>query len=248
MINRNIIENAKKATAAWERLDKKDLDNLKKYFHLRPTQSGITVISTFSFLPMRGLALSSNNLSDALDYLKNNYKIITQVDEKKAKEFLTDTKKKFCFKSRSGSSVLEENIQATMINTMSKDSNLSQILNRSNPIQFIASELRFQQGKYRVDIVGYDKDDLYLFELKKNRTTKVAQLNSYVDYYTQHRDFLKQLLQDYPINSVKTFNNIHGCMVMKYCEDKKQRDKLKSEASANNLKLLFYNTSINYQK
>jgi len=248
VINRNIIENAKKATDAWGRLDKKDQGNLKKYFHLRPTQSGISVISTLSFLPMRGLVVPPNKLSVSLDYLKDNYKTITQVDEKKARDFLTDINKKFWFKSRSGISILEENIQSIMINTMSEDSNLSLSLNLSNPIQFIASELRFQQGQYRVDIVGYDKDDLYLFELKRNRTTKVIQLNNYVNYYIKYRTFLEDLLQNYPINPVRKFNNIYGCMVMKYCEEKNQRDKLKNEASANKLKLLFYNSSIRYHK
>lgn len=250
MINRSIIKNAEMATNAWIKLDKKDRDKLKKYFHLRPTQSGITIVSTLSFLPMRGLNPNgANKISDALNFLKqkNNYRKITQVSTENAKMFLTDKDNEFYFKSRSGKSILEEDVQATMINYMGDDSNLKNKLRLRNKIKFVSSELIFQQGKQRVDIVGYDKKDIYFFELKKDRTSKMNQLTDYINYYNNHIDVLRELLSNYPINPVKRFNQIKGCMIMQYCEDKKTRTDYKKEAKNFGIKLLFYNSALSYQ-
>ena len=248
MPNKRIIENAKKATELWEKLKKEDQNKLEKYFHLRPTQSGITIVSTLSFLPMRGLVVTSNRLSAALNFLTKNYQRITKTDEDDAKKFLINKNNAFFFKSRSGTSILEEDVQSTMINTMSDDSNLSTKLNRSSKIKFVASELRFQQGKHKVDIIGYDKEDLYLFELKRARTSKMEQLTNYLEYYNnKHLGFLRDLLKNYPINPVKDFNQIKGCMIMQYCEDKKTRDDLKNKAKSLKINLLFFNSSLSYK-
>lgn len=247
-MKRTIINNARTASEAWAKLSKAHQDKLKKYFHLRPTQSGITIVSTMSFLPMRGLTAKPVQIDEALNFLIKNFNKYTQVDQDKAKDFLVNEECQFYFKSRSGASVLEENIQALMINTMSEDKNLSRALDLTNNIQFIASELRFEMKAQRIDIVGYDSDDLYIFELKKARTSKISQLQSYIAYYNDPiiREFLSELLENYPIYPVKAFNNIIGCMVMGYCENANARKKLIDQAKPH--KVLFYEPSIKYAK
>jgi len=247
-MKRTIIDNARTASEAWAKLSKTDQNKLKKYFHLRPTQSGITIVSTMSFLPMRGLSVKPGQIDEALNFLINNFKSYTQVDQDKAKKILINQGSKFYFKSRSGASVLEENIQALMINTMSEDKNLPRALGLRNNIQFVASELRFEMKAQRIDIVGYDSEDLYIFELKKTRTSKIGQLHSYIDYYNDPniREFLNELLKNYPIYPVKGFNNIFGCMVMEYCENTNHRKKLIAQAKPH--KVLFYEPSIHYVK
>jgi hypothetical protein len=247
-MKRTIIDNARTASEAWAKLSKADQKKLKRYFHLRPTQSGITIVSTMSFLPMRGLTVKPGQIDEALNFLIKNFNKYTQVDQDKAKEILINQGSKFYFKSRSGVSVLEENIQALMINTMSEDKNLSRALNLRNNIQFIASELRFEMKAQRIDIVGYDSEDLYIFELKKARTSKISQLQSYIDYYNDPkiREFLTEVLKNYPIYPVKGFNNIFGCMVMEYCENASARKKLIAQAKPH--KVLFYEPSIKYAK
>ena len=136
-----------------------------------------------------------------------------------------------------------------MIRKMSNDDDLMKKLKAKNNIKFIASELIFEQGNYRVDIVGYDGIDLYLFELKKGRTTKVDQVKKYVDYYSEpdKRKTLEDLLSNYPISPVKSFDKIKGVMIMQYAENSYYSKKWCEFEKKNTIKILFFEKYLAYK-
>ena len=153
----------------------------------------------------------------------------------------------FAKKPKEKDVAIEEDIQALMIRSMSRDENLRIRLEAKNKIQFVASELIFEKGKNRVDVVGFDGIDLYFFELKKGRTTKVDQVKRYVDYYSEpaNLNILKTLLKTYPINPVDRFEAIKGIMVMQYA--------VNSDANWNDLakkhriNIMFLEKSLSYR-
>ncbi|MCF7870365.1 MAG: hypothetical protein K9M01_04540 [Candidatus Omnitrophica bacterium] len=250
--NKKIIEYAKMAASTWEEFVKDD-DNekIKNYFHLRPTNSGITIVSTLPDYEMRGITgiKTKKDLFSILNNINNEYAKITSLNPERKREVM----EKLQFKSRSKEkpkNILEEKIQATMINTMSKDRNLPAKLGSQNKyIHFIASELILEKGPNRVDIVGYDEKDIYLFELKKARTKKIDQVANYVNYYKQQPqiEVLKKLLANYPINPVKKFDNIKGIMVMEDADNSEGRSDWKKPAKEQGIKILFYSSSLKYR-
>lgn len=247
----SIIENAQYATVAWDGLESPDKENLRKYFHLRPTQSGVTIVSTLPYAPMRGITglASVSAISDELKRISANFKKITQDDEEAAQAILRD-ELGFALRSDDGNhDALEEAYQAMMINSMNQ-SNLADSLGLiGKRIDFVASELIFELGPNRVDIVGICDGELYFFELKRDRTTKVDQVRRYVEYYSQPTNLgiLKRLLQNYPIRPVKEFTAICGVMVMRYAESSFNRKLWKGLAEEHKVKILFFEDSLRFK-
>lgn len=241
-----IIANAVKASSVWNSLKTEEKKKLKKYFHLRPTNSGMTIISTLPQIPMRGISVTSKGQMEAtLKLILENYKKLVSVDMKKAIEAI----KHVGFKCKKTPKLgLEENVQAVMINTMTRDKNLTKELGCKNEIKFIASEVILERNKEggRLDIVGYDGRDIYFFELKKDRTTDMKQLKRYLKYFESKRikPVLEKLLANYPINSVPKYKNIIGVMVMRSSDNSKVDWRKLSGQS----KVLFYTTSLSYCK
>ena len=247
----SIIENAKFGTSAWQRLEDREKKNLGKYFHLRPTQSGVTIVSTLPYAPMRGITglASVSAISEALNKISQNFKKITQDDEEAAKQVL-NVELGFALRPDAGDhDPLEESYQAMMVNLMSQ-SNIAESMGLSEKMEFIASELIFEQGPNRVDVVGICGRELYFFELKRDRTTKVGQVREYVDYYSQppNMAILKQLLANYPIRPVKEFDAIRGVMVMRYAESSFNREMWKKLALENQVKILFFVDSLHFMQ
>ncbi len=240
-----IIDNAVIANKVCGSLSKIDVNELKKYFHLRPTNSGITIVSTLPFAPMRGFIVTSKEALEAK--LKE---ILLKVDKLYSQDeaIVKATMKELGFKSRqTDSNLLEEKCQARMINSMSADKFLKEKLNTKENIQFIASEFIFEQGKHKVDIIGFDGNDLFLFELKKGRTTKVDQVTKYVDYYSTEEkgDILKSILKVYPCNSIQKFNEIRGVMIMEFHPNTPHNwQKL---AKDNSIDILFFDKDCNWR-
>jgi len=245
--DKETIKYAKIAAQAWEGFVK-DGDNRQricKFFHLRPTSKGITVITTLDNCEMRGVEKNAKNLIALLEEIDKNYEILVSLNDVKRKAIMESLKFRSLEKASSKS---ERKIQATMINTMSKDKNLSEILEANDHIRFIASELTFGQKKHSVDIVGFDGQDIYFFELKKERTEKVEQVKGYIEYYSKERDILKQLLENYPINNVEKFSRLIGVMVMKYAENSVAKQEWQELAMKNGIHILFYKPSLIYVK
>jgi len=241
-----IIENAKIAENEWLKLKVEDQARIKKYFHLRPTNRGITLVTTLPFMPMRSINISNaGHLNKILTGIASDYGKITQTDEIAAKNHLTST---YSFPLRKTAAIREENSQAVFINTMNEDVNLMVNLSSKKNIIFIASEFIFEQGKNRIDIIGYNQSDLYFFEFKKERTTKVDQLENYLIYYNSKLSILKDILKVYPINPVPKFNNIIGVMVMKYSENSHERLQWKALAAKHHIEILFMKESLTFYK
>jgi len=218
------------------------------YFHLRPTNKGITVVTTLNNYEMRGVRGIKNaeNLIALLEKIDKNYEVLTSLNnEKKKKEIMKDLG--FPQRRKANDSKSEEKIQATMINTMSKDKNLRGKLGAKDYIRFIASELIFEQGKHRVDIVGFDGKTIYFFELKKGRTLKAKQLYDYVNYYNNKRVILEKLLKTYPINSVDSFKHIQGVMVMEYADNSVELKAWQELAKESGIRIVFYKPSLTYE-
>ena len=247
-----ILDYAKKSTDIWNSLPQEMKNSLNMYFHLRPTNSGITIVSTIPLFPMRGITgiKSKSDLLKKLNDICDNINKIYSVDEKD----VTGILKEIGFKKRGDDlkedkkeGDIEEDIQALMIRSMSKDENLRIKLEAKNKIQFVASELIFEQGKNRVDVVGFDGVDLYFFELKKGRTTLVGQVKQYVDYYSELTNLsrLRELLKVYPINPVDRFEKIKGIMVMQYAENSTVNwSKLAKDHA---IDILFFEKSLSYR-
>ncbi len=250
-----IIKNAEIAKLVWEKFVKvEDNKRIKKYFHLRPTNSGVTIVSTLSGYEMRGILKNSvDSLKNALERISDKYDVLVSIDDTKREKIMEeDLKFKRSDRRNNQTGVsLEEVVQATMINTMSDDHNLSKVLN-ADKIEFIASEVIFEKGKHRVDIVGFDRNSnvLYLFELKKGRTFKVEQVADYINYYAgkRERGILEKLLRTYPIHSVDKFERMQGVMVMKYAENSFHQFKWKDCKEKNKIEILFYKQSLSYIK
>lgn len=244
----DIIENAAIAKTIWNSFSR--ADEIIKYFHLRPTNSGFTIVTTLSGYEMRGRSeTSKEGLIKALEEISDKYRVLVSIDEKKRKKAMKDLGFKKRVKRGIGHGIdLEEVIQATMINTMSDDHNLAKALGVQK-VEFIASEVILKKG--RVDIIGFDRGAkiLYLFELKKGRTLKVEQALNYVKHYESKevRGELENLLQVYPINAVDEINKIKGVMVMKYAgnSDCSKWEEIKEKTG---IDILFYEPSLSYSK
>lgn len=243
-----IIYYAKIASAAWEDLSEKKRSKFKEFFHLRPTNTGITIVSVLPEAPMRGCTglKTKGDLSQKLESIYRNYNKLVSVDDSKVKDTLVDLGFKIR-KEKQINCIMEEDIQANIIRNMSKDDNLRDLLDAERRVSFVASEFIFEQGKNRLDIIGFDGDELYLFEVKKDRTTKEEQLKDYVDYYKGKASILKEILKNYPMNKVSDFNGIKGVMVMGYAENSNCpgiRERLEEEFG---LKTIFYEISLRYR-
>jgi len=93
-----ILDYAKKSTDIWNSLPQEMKNSLNMYFHLRPTNSGITIVSTIPLFPMRGITgiKSKSDLLKKLNDICDNINKIYSVDE----EDVTGILKEIGFKKR----------------------------------------------------------------------------------------------------------------------------------------------------
>ena len=247
-MNKEIISYAQIATEVYNELTANEKKQLIK-FHLRPTQSGVTIISTLPYAAMRGICnlKTKKEIKLQLKKIAKNSRKIMCDDENQAIDYL----QKLGFKTRliKSKKPLEEDFQAKMINFM-VESNLAKALKKREKIHFVASELTFEQGHHRVDVVGFDGTTVYLFELKKDRTTKVEQVKNYVDYYTSTRNIslFSTLLKNYPGKPVSQFTEVKGVMVMRHSENSANSNTWKNLAKKYNIDVLFFEESLNFKK
>ena len=82
-----IIDYSLVANRAWTKYgdDVKGGQRIAKYFHLRPTNSGVTLISTLSNYEMRGIKglKKEDEIIDILKKINDKYEVLTSVDDKK---------------------------------------------------------------------------------------------------------------------------------------------------------------------
>lgn len=221
----SIIENAQEAKEQWEMFTEqhKEIDEFKKKFHLRPTKSGITIVSTLQEKPMRGKKVGKTVVKKWLDELYS----LTMSNKSQEEKLHALTQLNFQEKTKSSSEKKEESYQAEMIEKMSDNQSLKDFLEVDELI-FIASEFILYDkseisNRERIDIIGYDGiDRLIFFELKTpdSNDKPIEQLKKYIDKYGGEKlGKMLKVLKEYPINSVKLKDIvIEGCAVYGYGE------------------------------
>lgn len=218
-----IIENASKAGNQWDQFAKvcTDINSFKKKFHLRPTHSGVTIISTIEEKPMRGIKCGKTKVEDRLRKLA---KAIELGDTKNQMELLGFQNRKISKQKKA-----EEVYQARMIAGMAENQSLKDYL-KVDQLTFIASEFILHDSydksdRLRVDIIGFGsksgKNRLFFFELKEPCNTKddpVAQVQRYIDIYRGEKSKpMLEVLKKYPINAVTSDDvDIEGYAVYGY--------------------------------
>jgi hypothetical protein len=197
-----------------------------RFFHLRPTAEGVTLVTTHPDRAMRGIAgiaisraaqmlkLAAGAISgDSVDWARIKYKKSSGDEQdmsERTEESLNSKKER------------EFTIQAWLINKILEgDSALCEKL-RAPKLYFVGSEIIWQegttQGGQRLDIVAHDGDGKVLFlELKDKSNTAddgKKQLLDYLNNYGNDKDFA-EFLKDYPSASpVEKITAFEGWVVI----------------------------------
>ncbi len=222
------------------------LDNMpsaelfQKYFHLRPTSSGITIVSTLPDAPMRGIPLkNADELKNTLEHLGDLLPKLVSDDY----EQVAETLRPLGFKKRSKKSIREEDVQATFIRGMIAQESAYQ------NIRFVASELTLEKTM-RFDVVGYRSSDdtLFLFEVKKGRTTDATnQVAEYRRHIEAYREKFAKVLSVYPNLSVSSFSNIKCVAVMEFDENSPESI-WENTVTAHDVDIWMYDRELNFPK
>lgn len=208
---KKIESNVIMANTVWKKLNP-SLD-FRKCFHLRPTSSGITIVSTLPYAPMRGLVLeNSKELNDLEDILTQLIEYLPNLDVpnynfglKKLKKFSIKINgvDKYFKERNNKKSYKEELVQALFIRNMI----LGKYKINDKPLAFVASEFTFQRA-YKMDVLGYDGETLYIFEIKKDADMKsIKQVGDYV------RAMQINVLSNPSCNCLNIFNNYPNCSI-----------------------------------
>lgn len=208
-----IIKNAKVASKMWDEflISINDAETFKECFHLRPTSKGITVVSTLPYAPMRGTEETENGVLTTLNDLHENLPELLNDDQ----EASLATLNQIGFKKRSNSNALEENMQAQLIQGLIKNEPVY------NSIQFVASEFNLEKW-HRFDVVGIKNKTIYIFELKKERTTLApSQLRGYINHFNTHKKSFESVLNVYPGATIDTIDEVKGIVIMPWSANSK---------------------------
>jgi len=217
---KSIVNNAIMAENTLKKLFE-DWDGDEKIFrsliHLRPTTSGVTVVSTVPGFHMRGLNMNkADELEEILTKLKN---LLCTNDKRSLLEKL-----KFDQKESRSKNELEEDVQAFLIRDM--------IINPSkyHEIQFVASEfdlLEMEPRRKRADVIGYKDSVLYDIELKRERLTEVVtQARKYTDFLSDNIQEYEKRLAAFPYSVIEKVNEVKGIALMPKSTGKIWADKV----------------------
>lgn len=173
----------------------------KKFLQIRPVEKGVTVYSLEAEHPMRGNTVTKRDV----DEINKAIKTSKFKDRKKApaNEFREDD--------------VQARFSLGMINGEEQ----------FEGIKFVTTEFLLEKSNKRIDVLGVKEDTLYIFELKKTRTTKVfEQMEAYReelsnDYY----NIYEEILQHYPNMSNKNIKKIVSIAVMPWSERTKLKNK-----------------------
>lgn len=205
-------------------------------FHFRPTSSGITIVSTLSYAPMRGIKVSLEKLESVVLNILDRLSVLQTADEESGQAELLD----MGFKHRALMKSREENIQAMFINGMIAKT--PEYLG----IEFVASELTLEE-KNRFDVIGVKDNTLYLFEMKLKRSFGAAkQVLGYVEFVNDNIEKFKEVLCNYPNFDVKDFTHIKAVTVMEYSE--RMSKKLISDATEIGVDSWFFNENMTFER
>jgi len=201
-----ILNKAKLAQMEWDKFadkHKEDARKFKRFFHIRPCASYVTIVTTHSDrdFAMRGVRCAPTKLgrplkliADAIDGDKVDWKKIAGVDnglwnfDKRTDESITRKRE------------TEFAAQAEIIND---------IISGRYPFKFVASEFIIHETtdikRDRIDIVAQGDDGKIIFIEVKAEGSKEdakAQVLRYIDKYSKREGFA-ELLKKYPIYHIK---------------------------------------------
>ena len=223
-----LIENAKITKKIWENLKDNEIKaKFKKNFHVRPTDNGITLVSTHSSKPMNGnqnvkIKSRKANFYFDEDFIKKCANL--KFNEKDWKDIGINGKNK----------KIELYLQAWLINVINNcenkyDKEISEFkkaldLENKN-IYFIGSELILQEddtkGGQKPDIVIHDGNGtVYFLELKTSKgylredgKTPYEQVQEYINTYGNDEQY-KELLLNYPmVENLKKVEEYRGVVI-----------------------------------
>lgn len=219
---KKIIKNAEGTSEVLNGLNGKlkNQGRLWKYFHLRPTSNGVTVVSHHPLAPMRGTNCTVDELEETLLKLDGQLNTLAAEYPDVEKSYNLLDVSGFKRRGEQEGKELEEDIQAAFISGM-----VSQGAEYEG-IQFLASELILQdedvKQQNRFDVVGFKENTLYIFELKRERVTTIyEQINRYRTHFESHIQEFKKLLAAYPrtvCSEAVEIKSVKYIAVMKYAE------------------------------
>jgi len=200
------------------------------WFHLRPISDEITVVTTHSDFPIRGVPAfrknvrkSKANLCESLDFIEEciasddktiDWEKIKAAGYKDGKGFEIGTPNK------------EYKHQANMINGLYYNNQLKEALGVKN-LYFTASEVVFRRGHgggtEKIDIVAHDgAGKVFFFEMKAPENDKdnpVEQVKEYLDLYGKsgkRNNAFEKIVSVYPQNPIERVDEYIGCAVVGY--------------------------------
>ena len=255
-----IIANAKFAKNAVIELEPKlkNRELLWEQFHLRPTSTGITVVSNNLRYPMRGVSVGTDALEGLLLDLDGEAVRLLGAGllDADQRARLGEIMERLGFQTReeaekeaAGPRVeLLEHVQARFISGMIRGGA------EYAGIRFLASELILpdadaeKQGRF--DVVGYKDGTLYLFEIRRERETEAYdRLARYRDYYEAHAADFDRLLGAYPRTACTDLVSLHAlrCVaVMRYAANSPVDWQEKSNAAGADT--WFFESSYSFRK
>ena len=232
---KDVLNNAKIAKEGLEEYSsKKDnletLTKFKKFFHIRPTTSGYTIVSTHKEKPMNGIFVTSSKAKVGAKE-KTKLKLqeaISLISQKINGENIDWSKMKFKQTHRVDD---EYRFQAYFINEIINNEQFKNILGVKE-LYFIGSEVILHEGvkgkRLKPDVVAHDgKGKIFLFELKRSgsKDDPIEQVNDYIKHYGKNKDY-KELLLNYPMTEVKEIKEYIGWAV-EGSEGKRNIEKVK---------------------
>ena len=187
----------------------KEILNFCASFHLRPTSScDISVISTLSYAPMRGIQVSPEELELTLPKLRK----VANSDQNELAIF-----KKIGFLSRKSESSREENAQAALIRKLVLQPE------EFDGMRFVASEFELfadELPRSRSDILAFRDGVLYDIELKNKRLTEtVKQTARYVAYFTACLSKYADCISYFPNSVIGRITDIRGITLVPHSDN-----------------------------
>lgn len=197
---RDLFEGQSKSASVARLLRQETPSAIKEFVDVRPTQSGLTVVSLFDWYPMRGVTIGNRDAEKArtlLGRFNEQARQLTAVSwttEKKA-----DLMAALGFKvekPRGGDGFLEREVQAAIIRDLRVGpssrwaGDIASAVGLTGPVRYLTSELMWSgwAGKpNRADILCLDQHGgVVVVELKRGRQRDFDQVKAYERVLGEH--------------------------------------------------------------
>lgn len=205
---KDVLNNAKIAKEMWEEYSskKENLENakkFKKFFHIRPTTKGYTIVSTHKEKPMNGLKIESSTAKVGAEE-RTKLKLqetINTILQRINGENINWNKMKF---KQTGRVDDEYRFQAYFINEIISNEDFKKIIGVKE-LYFIGSEVILHEGnkgkRMKPDIVARDGNGkVFFFELKRtgSNDNPIEQVDKYIKHYEKDKQY-EELILNYPM-------------------------------------------------